>query len=714
MSVIQKIRNKYAKLAGGVIALALVGFILMDALSSRTSNLFGSDDSIVKVNGSKVDYVTYTQRTKEYEVLYANAQQEADENFRAQIDEMALQDIVKEKLIEGEAEKLGLAVTEAEKKDMIYGTDPDQGVKSYQPFTNPNTKAFDPQYVKLFEEQADQLDPSGRARAHWEVYKGFIVRNSLTRKYNTLFSAVAYAPKFLAQERTKQQSQMASIDYVSVPFDQVKDDDVKLDDKDYTDYMNRHKAEFYNNEASRSIQFVVFDVLPTAVDTARALGVLNTIREEFATTTDNESFVNRNSEEQFVDAYKMKSSLKSMYADSVFSQPVGAVLGPVYENETYKLFKVLDKKSYPDSVRCRHILVQTSERGQAKLSDSAAKARIDSVVAAIKGGANFVEMVQKYSDDGGSKEKGGEYTFTFEQKAGLSKEFGDFIFEEGKPGSSKLVKVNNDAYGGYHYIEVLSQGEIKPAIKLATISKALFAGDETENEVYAKATEFAGSNSNAADFDKTVKKDNLRVQNGDNIKPSDFVVYGIGPSREIIRWAYKAEVNEISPVFPATKKYVVAKLVSVNQPGLKKLDDDLRNGLKSTVMMEKKGKMIAEKFNSKKSLSEIAAAIPNGQIQKADSFRGNNSFTAVMGYAPKVVGYSFCSQLKPNTLSKGIREQSGVIYMVVRERFSTPADSTFMDREKDMLQMEARNAITSGVMEQLKKKGSIKYNPSNF
>ena len=55
MSVIQKIRTKYAKLAGGIIALALVAFILMDALSSRTSSLFGNDTSVLKVDGEAVD-----------------------------------------------------------------------------------------------------------------------------------------------------------------------------------------------------------------------------------------------------------------------------------------------------------------------------------------------------------------------------------------------------------------------------------------------------------------------------------------------------------------------------------------------------------------------------------------------------------------------------------------------------------------------------------
>ncbi|HYD22672.1 MAG TPA: SurA N-terminal domain-containing protein, partial [Flavipsychrobacter sp.] len=257
MSVIQKIRTKYAKLAGGVIALALVAFILMDALSSRTSNLFGDDTSIAKVNGEKIDYIAYSQRTKDYETLYGSTQA-IDDNFRAQINSMALEDLVKEQLIMEQAEKLGLTVTEAEKKDLIYGNDPDAGVRGYQAFINPDTKMFDPQYVKLFEQQVDQLDPTGKARQHWETYKAYILRNNLSKKYNTMFTAAVYMPKFLVEARAEQQANMVNLDFVALTYDLIKDEEVKLSDADYKKYLEDHKYEFYNQEDTRSIEYVAF------------------------------------------------------------------------------------------------------------------------------------------------------------------------------------------------------------------------------------------------------------------------------------------------------------------------------------------------------------------------------------------------------------------------------------------------------------------------
>src|SRR5690606_2099690 len=106
--------------------------------------------------------------------------------------------------------------------------------------------AFDPQYVKLFEEQADQLDPTGKARAHWETFKGYIVRNSLTKKFNSLFSSAVYMPKYLVKARAEEQAQMADIDYVAVDFTTIKDEEVTLTEEDYKTYMNKHKAQYTN------------------------------------------------------------------------------------------------------------------------------------------------------------------------------------------------------------------------------------------------------------------------------------------------------------------------------------------------------------------------------------------------------------------------------------------------------------------------------------
>src|ERR687889_656107 len=64
MSVIQKIRDKYARVAVIAIAISLLGFIMMDAFSGR-SNLFGGNSTLLgKVNGKKIDYIDFSRKVK--------------------------------------------------------------------------------------------------------------------------------------------------------------------------------------------------------------------------------------------------------------------------------------------------------------------------------------------------------------------------------------------------------------------------------------------------------------------------------------------------------------------------------------------------------------------------------------------------------------------------------------------------------------------------
>ncbi|MCD6063292.1 MAG: hypothetical protein K0R82_1203 [Flavipsychrobacter sp.] len=685
MAVIQKIRDKYGKLTVFVIVLALVGFILMDAASGRFGELLGRDSSVATVNGEKIDVRDYQQRIKEYEILYnySSKGRTLDDATRAQINEQALRELINEKLMEEECEKLGIASTKEEERDLIYGAAPDPIVQQYPVFANPDTRMFDPQRVKAYEQQVDQYDPTGKAREEWEAIKAYVLRNNLTKKYNNLLTNFVYTPKFLLDKQLLEQSTIASARFVKVPFAIINDAEIKLTDDDLKAYMKKKEKQYTIEEPTRSIEYVSFDVMPSTEDTARALGSLNQLKAEFASSADAESFVNRNSEEPFNPAFVNKASFMSMYADSIMNTGTGSVYGPYFENGAYKMTKVLEKRSMPDSVKVRHILVKTEDANQPMLSDSAAKLKLDSAIAAINTGAPFATVVERYSDDPGSKQTAGEYTFTLQQKSQLSKEFADFAFE-GNAGEKKTVKVDNDAYAGYHYIEIMEQKGVQPAIKIATVSKALYPGDATENAAYAKATEFAGRNGNAKAFDEAVKTQNLNKKNGDNVKANDFMIAGFGSAREVIRWMYD-------------------------------VDAAMRPSIEAAVRAEKKAEILKNKYKSSASVDAVAQA--TGQpVQQADSFNLASPFAPNLGYEPKAVGYCFYEGFKPNTLSPAITGQDGVIFMsvIMRGTKPMPSDPIIINQQKSMLDMQSKNTMASVMQEVLRKNAEIEYNTQNL
>jgi peptidyl-prolyl cis-trans isomerase D len=724
MSVIQKIRNRYGKIAGAVIAISLIGFIIQDAASGRFGDMFGRDNSVIKIDGHKIDEKEYSERLKEYEALYDiySGGKTLDEKTRAQLNEQALSEMVLGQLIDEQGQKIGLTITPEEEKELIYGANADPMIQQFkingqEVFANPKTGRFDPLRVKEVEKAIKEQDKTGKTIEGWEALKKYVVRNNKISKYTALLSGSVYTPKFLLDNMMKDQSEQANIDFVKVPFTSINDNEIKVTDDDLTAYIKKNAAKFEVKEPSRSIDYVTFALTPMAEDTAKSLGALQLLKPALDTLAqkDAESFVNRNSDDQYQDVFLNKKTLQSRYADSILALPVGAVYGPYYENGDFKLVKVLEKKQYPDSVKVRHILVKTKSGATDIRTDSAAKQKLDSAIAALKAGVDFKTVATKYSDDSASFEKGGEYEFTLAQKDGLSKEFGDFIYD-GKTGESKTVHVDNQAYAGYHYIEILDQKAFGPAAKLAIIDKALEAGTNTDRTVYAKANEFAGKNTTPDQFDKTAAADHLDKRSADNVTPESYNIQGLGPSREVIRWMYGAKVGDISNVFAMDGKYVVAKLTGIQEKGLPSLNSTNRPMIENAVKTEKKADMIMSKYKGMATLPNIAQAAGQ-QVQHADSVASNASYVPAIGYAPKVVGYTFYKGFQPNTVSPAIKAGDGVYYLSLLARWQKPADpmaEQSMKQQKMMMEMQAKNGMNNMLRELLKNKASIKYNVNNM
>ncbi len=734
MSVIQTIRNKYGKIAGAVIAIALVGFIVSDARNGSFGNLFGGHDSnIMNVNGEKIDPKEYQLRLKQYETLYTmfNRGRALSDADRAQMNEESVKMIVYETMVGAQCDKMGITTTEDEKKELIYGVNADPVVRQFQIdgqqiFINGQTHEFDPQIIKYMEKQftddPQKIDPTGKLRDQWESVKAYVIRMNRINKYNALVGGSVYAPLYMAKRQLADQNSSASIKYVKVPYSQIPDANVKVSDDDLKAYMQKHAAIYTTDQPVRGIEYVSFDILPSSADTARSLEALAQIKTDLANTKekDYKTFVNAKSDEanSYSEEYLNKRTFLSKYADTLMSVPVGEIYGPYYENGSYKISKVTDRKTLPDSVKLRHILVRTKDRDKELVPDSVAEKRIDSAIAAIEAGAKFDSMVQIYSEDGeDNKKKGGEYTFTLQNRPGIAKEFGDFIFE-GKVGEKKRVKVSNDNYSGYHYIEILEQKGTGPSTQLATVAKNLVPSDSTVNAIYGKANEFAGKNPTAAEFDATIKKQNLDRRIGDNIHATNFTITGLGPAREVVRWTYEHKVGEISPVFQlGDQRYVVAKVSFIQDKGVMDITAANRPQLEQKVREEKKGDMIISQANGATSLDAIAQKM-NQTVQQSDSVTLGAAYVPGLGYEPKVVGLTFSQSLQPNALSAGIKGQGGVYFITVLNRVNNPVPDQLLQqlagRQRGMEENQERNAIGQLLQQDISKQADVKYNVSNF
>jgi peptidyl-prolyl cis-trans isomerase D len=730
MAVITTIRDKYGKIAGGIIALALVGFIVSDATSGSLSTLFnGRDANVMEINGTKIDPKEYSARVKEYETLYSmyNNGRPLDDASRAQMSEQLIQMLVFEATVNAECDKLGIDVSKEEKDQLIYGGNADGMVQGFtiggqRIFADPQSGNFDPGRVKGLEKElndrGDKIDPDGKVREQWAAVKAYVERSARIRKYTSMFTNCAYMPKYQMKRMMAEQNGNASIRYVKVPFSAVSDAEVKVSDDDIKAYMQKHAALFTNDEATRNIEYVSFEIIPSPADSARALASLEELRAEFGTTKDIETFVNGKSDvmNSYTKTYFNKRTLKTRYADTIMTLPVGEIFGPYYENGSFNLLKVTDRQNLPDSVKLRHILVKTKEQGNDVRTDSAASMKIDSAIAAIKAGGKFDSVVKIYTEDDPSK--GGEYTFTLTDRPNLSKEFADFAFE-GKVGETKKVKVSNDNYAGYHYIEILEQTGVGSSNQLAIVSKNLAPSDSTINGLYGVANEFAGKNTTPEAFDAAAKKMNLDKRVGDNVKVSNFNINGLGPAREVVRWMYEHKVGDVSQVFQlGDERYVVAKLVSANEKGLRTLSPTDRAVVEQRIREEKKTEMISKRYAGK--ALEAIAAETQQTVAQADTVVLGGSYVANLGYEPKVIGYTFNSAFQPNTVSPGIKGQGGVYFITVLNRVQNPLppDGGMMDQiigqQRMQQERQMANTIDQGLQQSMTRRAKVEYYPANF
>src|ERR671927_1639351 len=110
MSVIQKIRDKYARWAVIAIALSLLGFIMMDAFAGRTRLFGGNSTTIGNINGKKVDYIDFERKVKAQEEAARQQGYDMGDAGRQQVIESVWNQEVDQTILDNQFQELGLGV----------------------------------------------------------------------------------------------------------------------------------------------------------------------------------------------------------------------------------------------------------------------------------------------------------------------------------------------------------------------------------------------------------------------------------------------------------------------------------------------------------------------------------------------------------------------------------------------------------------------------
>ena len=701
MQIIQKIRDKGAAIVIAVIALSLIGFILMDANLGANRRSAGGASTIGEINGVSIDSKEYQDKVKQIEGQYGGRISGPQVYM---VRQNAWDQLVAEKVLTAEFEKMGLIFSPKELSSIMFSQDAPQSLK--QAFSDKTTGQYDINKVQQWWQTAKKYKGEQRDAIEAQIVEP-IKLQSLYTKYSSLIAASAYYPSWMKEKENTESKTFANISYVAIPYSTISDSTVKVSDDDILNYIGKHKT-LYKQDGGRQIEYIAFNANPTSGDTAKTLETVAALKTAFFTDTNAKVFVSRNmSAKNFEDAYTLKSKLTMPQKDSVAALATGAVYGPYLDGKEIVMAKMLGSRQLADSVKCRHILIGTKDpqSGQPTLSDSVAKKRIDSIEAAIKGGADFNAMVLKYSDDQGSKDKKGEYDFSVTQFSGLAKEFAETVFY-GTTGDKKVVHTDF----GWHYIEVLNQKNFEPAYKIAYMAKEIVASDETVNTASNKASKISGEARDIKALDAYVAKNGLQKIDVPNlIKENDYQLGALQDARQLIKWAFEAKQGDVSEPFSIGDQFVVGAVTKIQPEGLPDAKT-ARPITEATVRNLKKAEQIKTKITATPTL-ESAAAAYNLQVATAgadSTLTFNSSIINGVGQEPKLIGASFNKAYQAK-VSEPIEGANGVYVVKVNSLGTKAADaSEVADKQASERAKALAQQINGGWFESLKKLAVIK------
>lgn len=656
MAVIGKIRQRSGLLIG-IIGASIVGFLVMDATNSQGSVLKGRNDTVGKVNGTKI---SINEFEKKYDENIKNQEmqmrgQPLNDDMRNYLRNQTWDQMVNEIIFSNVYDKLGINVTAEEMNELATGNNPHPYVK--QSFTNPQTGQFDPAQVRYFIQNLDKDDPGtepGTRRKQWLAFETEIKKNQFQQKYDNLIGKGLYVPTWLGEMNYNDQNTSVDFKYLNLPYSQIADDAVKVSDDDLQAYIKKHAAMFKLDDETRKLQYVAFDIAPSAADSAQTVKTLEENRAEFAkgtTIADDSVFVKLYSETPFDGVYYTQEQVFSPVKDSLFSLPVKSLIGPYVDGGFYKIAKISDRKLISDSVKLRQIKigfndVTTQEAGAARrmLVDSIFKA-IDSLK------ADFGLMALQYSNDEASKMAGGNVGWV--KQGEREKEFNNLIFYRAQKGKTYLFGSAQD--NAFYIFQVVEDKPSKTAVLATYLTKEIIPSPETERNIYSTATAFAADNQDKAKFLEAGKKLNIKAV--DNLMKDGFNVVGLGSARELIKWAFKAEKGDVSSIFTVGKKHVVALLEEVTPAGLPSVDA-VRDMVKAQVIKEKKFEELSKKITAAgtANIDELGSKL-GAAVQAATQVTIANP--ALNGaYEPKVAGTALATAA--GKLSAPVEGNSGV------------------------------------------------------
>lgn len=608
MAALGKVRSKGVLLIC-IISLGLFAFIAEEAFRSCESSSNDARQQVGEVLGEKISVTDFQKLVDEYtEVIkMQQGQENLNEDQLNQVKDMVWNTYVQTKLVENEAKKLGLTVTDTELQNvLIEGTNP---MLMQTPFFNQQTGRFDANALKKFlaEYKTQGKTNPQLAKQYETIYKywTFIEKSLrqqlLAQKYQGLFAHCLLSNKVEAQMAFNDQNEESQIKLAALPYSSIDDNKVQISDADLKAKYDEVKGRFKQYVESRDIKYIDVQVKASAADRAALQKEFAAYDTELASAADPSDLVHKSgSLISYLGVPVSKDAFPNDIAQRLDSMAVGST-SKVVENKgdnTLNIIKLVAKQQLPDSVQFRQIQVAGAN------AQETAK-RADSIYTALKSGADFEVIAKKYGQTG---EKAWLTTRQYQSAPSLDKNTKDYI---NSLNTMAVNEVKNIALTqGNLIVQVVDRKAVISKYTAAVIKKNITFSKDTYNAAFNKFSSFVSANLSAEDLVKNAAKAGFTVQERKDVTTAEHNLAGIRSTREAMRWLFEAKKGAVSPLYECgdNDHMLIVMLNNINNVGYRSLEDaQVKEYVKGEVMKDKKAEMLLAKLNGVKSVDAAKA-----------------------------------------------------------------------------------------------------------
>ena len=185
MAVLEKIRVKLCVFITGLIAVALLSFIIDPSTLESTLRMFSSKYDVGRMNGKSISYMDFQKKTDFFNEIYQMTNGNADaENQVEIVNNMAWEDEINRLVVMPAIEKAGLKLGSAEVTELTQGSHISP-VLSQNPFFVDENGNYDKTKLSQMM-QMSSSDQSGKLGMYCSYIEKTIVQTGLLSKYYSM------------------------------------------------------------------------------------------------------------------------------------------------------------------------------------------------------------------------------------------------------------------------------------------------------------------------------------------------------------------------------------------------------------------------------------------------------------------------------------------------------------------------------------------------